>query len=98
MLEQTAANREEEEAKKLAEEEEERKPDRLALLLSESKFSCNGVKNGYYADETYVVLFDCNAILIYLLIGWDVKCFIIAWKVLNIVGNVPKIQFSTRFT
>nr|XP_027199799.1 uncharacterized protein DDB_G0271670-like [Dermatophagoides pteronyssinus] len=48
----TAANREEEEAKKLAEEEEERKPDRLALLLSESKFSCNGVKNGYYADET----------------------------------------------
>ncbi|XP_046917186.2 uncharacterized protein LOC124497563 [Dermatophagoides farinae] len=48
----SASNAEEEEAKKLAEEEEERKPDRLALLLAESKFSCDGVKNGYYADET----------------------------------------------
>ncbi|KPM04450.1 hypothetical protein QR98_0028980 [Sarcoptes scabiei] len=41
-----------EEAKKLAEEEEEKKPDRLALLLAESKFTCEGLKNGYYADET----------------------------------------------
>lgn len=45
--------KEDEDAKRLAEEEEERKPDRLALLLAESKFSCRGLKNGYYADERY---------------------------------------------
>lgn len=36
----------------LVDKEEEEKPDRLALLLAESKFTCAGLKNGYYADET----------------------------------------------
>lgn len=46
------AQADEDEEKKLAEEEEDRKPDRLALLLAESKFTCESLKNGYYADET----------------------------------------------
>ncbi|XP_068238612.1 uncharacterized protein [Palaemon carinicauda] len=33
------------------EEEEEEEPDRLAILLLDSKFSCQGKNNGYYADE-----------------------------------------------
>jgi hypothetical protein len=41
-----------EEAAKLAAEEEEKKPDRLALLLQESKFACGEKKDGYYADES----------------------------------------------
>jgi len=48
----TYGNNKDEEAAKLAEEEEEKKPDRLALLLAESKFSCGDKKDGYYADES----------------------------------------------
>ncbi|XP_066961314.1 uncharacterized protein, partial [Macrobrachium rosenbergii] len=33
------------------EEEEEEEPDRLAILLLDSKFSCIDKNNGYYADE-----------------------------------------------
>ncbi|XP_049827584.1 bromodomain-containing protein 4-like [Schistocerca gregaria] len=33
------------------EELEEEKPDRLSLLLPQSKFDCNNKKTGYYADE-----------------------------------------------
>ena len=43
---QPAAADEEEENK------EEDKPDRLQILLAESKFTCDGLKSGYYADET----------------------------------------------
>ncbi|XP_067004564.1 uncharacterized protein [Anabrus simplex] len=35
----------------LEEELEEEKPDRLSLLLPQSKFDCNGKKTGYYADD-----------------------------------------------
>ncbi|UYV79491.1 hypothetical protein LAZ67_17002871 [Cordylochernes scorpioides] len=34
------------------EEEEEPKPDLLAMLLQQSKFSCQGKQDGYYADDT----------------------------------------------
>ena len=44
-------DKEEDDAKKVSEEEDEKKPDRLALLLAESKFTCENLKNGYYADE-----------------------------------------------
>ncbi|XP_065368234.1 transcription factor SPT20 homolog [Calliphora vicina] len=33
-------------------EEEEEEPDRLSLLLAQSKFACNGKTTGYYADDT----------------------------------------------
>ncbi|KAL1501523.1 hypothetical protein ABEB36_006828 [Hypothenemus hampei] len=33
------------------EEKEEEEPDRLTLLLPQSKFQCTGKKTGYYADE-----------------------------------------------
>ncbi|CAD7078187.1 unnamed protein product [Hermetia illucens] len=33
-------------------EEEEEKPDRLTLLLEQSRFACDGKTTGYYADET----------------------------------------------
>ncbi|ENN70264.1 uncharacterized protein LOC109545642 [Dendroctonus ponderosae] len=33
------------------EKEEEEEPDRLTLLLPQSKFQCQGKKTGYYADE-----------------------------------------------
>ncbi|CAG2162455.1 unnamed protein product [Oppiella nova] len=49
---QSSNSKAEEEAKRLAEEEEEKKPDRLALLLQESKFTCGDKKDGYYADES----------------------------------------------
>ncbi|XP_054278115.1 transcription factor SPT20 homolog [Macrosteles quadrilineatus] len=32
-------------------EEEKEEPDRLTLLLPQSKFDCHGLKTGYYADE-----------------------------------------------
>ena len=34
------------------EAEEEKKPGRLELLLAQSKFTCNGKKDGYYADAS----------------------------------------------
>ncbi|XP_053211773.1 uncharacterized protein LOC128395380 [Panonychus citri] len=34
------------------EAEEEKKPSRLELLLGQSKFTCNGKKDGYYADAS----------------------------------------------
>nr|XP_013119145.1 unnamed protein product [Stomoxys calcitrans] len=33
-------------------EEEEEEPDRLSLLLAQSKFNCQGKTTGYYADDT----------------------------------------------
>jgi hypothetical protein len=48
----TYGNNKDEEAARLAEEEEEKKPDRLALLLQDSKFTCSDKKDGYYADES----------------------------------------------
>ncbi|CAG9861515.1 unnamed protein product [Phyllotreta striolata] len=36
---------------KLEEEKEEEEPDRLSLLLPQTKFNCNGKNTGYYADE-----------------------------------------------
>ncbi|XP_054162677.1 uncharacterized protein LOC128960582 [Oppia nitens] len=45
-------NKDDDEAKRLAEEEEDKKPDKLALLLQDSKFSCGDKKDGYYADES----------------------------------------------
>ena len=41
---------EEEEA--IAAAEEEKKPSELELLLANSKFSCSGFKDGYYADNS----------------------------------------------
>lgn len=41
-----------EEKRQAEEDEEDKKPDRLAILLAESKFACNDLKNGYYADES----------------------------------------------
>lgn len=38
-----------EEAQELEEEKEE--PDRLTQLLPQSKFTCDGKKTGYYADD-----------------------------------------------
>ncbi|XP_018564544.1 uncharacterized protein LOC108905946 [Anoplophora glabripennis] len=38
-------------ANKLEEEEEKEEPDRLSLLLPQSKFLCDGRHTGYYADE-----------------------------------------------
>lgn len=32
--------------------EEEKKPGRLEILLGESKFTCQGKKDGYYADNS----------------------------------------------
>ncbi|XP_015795359.1 uncharacterized protein LOC107371722 [Tetranychus urticae] len=40
------------EAKAKEEAEEEKKPSRLELLLAQSKFTCNGKKDGYYADAS----------------------------------------------
>lgn len=37
--------------KKLEEEEEKEEPDRLSLLLPQTKFDCNSKNTGYYADE-----------------------------------------------
>lgn len=38
------------------EDYEEEEPDRLEILLNDSKFTCVGFKDGYYADETV----DCE--------------------------------------
>ena len=46
---QPAEDEEEREAGE--EEEEEVKPDKLQLLLQQTKFSCAELKDGYYADE-----------------------------------------------
>ncbi|KAH9389023.1 hypothetical protein TYRP_008375 [Tyrophagus putrescentiae] len=46
------ASADDDDEKKTEEDEEDKKPDRLALLLAESKFACNDLKNGYYADES----------------------------------------------
>ncbi|KAG5892472.1 hypothetical protein JTB14_017436 [Gonioctena quinquepunctata] len=39
------------EVNKLEEEEEKEEPDRLSILLPQSRFNCNGKITGYYADE-----------------------------------------------
>ncbi|KAI2808954.1 hypothetical protein BLOT_000095 [Blomia tropicalis] len=48
----SSSKNDDDDEKKAAEEEEEKKPDRLALLLADSKFNCDSHKNGYYADES----------------------------------------------
>lgn len=40
-----------EENNKIEEEKEQEEPDRLSLLLPQTKFNCNGKNTGYYADE-----------------------------------------------